>query len=60
VPPGDPAALAQALASLAADRNEAERLGAAARARAEASYTPYAVVIPLLDQLSRRAMKGPR
>ncbi len=51
VPPGDAGALAETLRKLAADRAELARLGAAAAERARASYTPYAVVRPLLDRL---------
>jgi glycosyltransferase involved in cell wall biosynthesis len=38
VPPGDPAALAQALSELAADKAQRQRLGLAGRARAEQEY----------------------
>jgi glycosyltransferase involved in cell wall biosynthesis len=44
VAPGDPAATAAALRRLADDPAEVARLGAAARARAEADYTPARVV----------------
>jgi glycosyltransferase involved in cell wall biosynthesis len=47
VPPGDPGALAAALRSLAADPERTAHLGAAARALAEAHFTPAAVVRPL-------------
>ena len=50
-PPGDPAALAAALTRLAADRGEAARLGAAARARAVESFGAAAVVEPLRRRL---------
>ncbi len=44
VPPGDAGALAAALRALAADPGRVVRLGAAARARAEAAFEPEAVV----------------
>jgi glycosyltransferase involved in cell wall biosynthesis len=59
VPPGDPAALASALAALASDRAEVDRLRAAVGTLAESAYTSYAVVTPLVDHLSRTS-KGRR
>ncbi len=53
VPPGDPAALADALRRLADDPAERARLGAAAAARISADYTPVEVVKPLLVLLDR-------
>jgi glycosyltransferase involved in cell wall biosynthesis len=47
VPPGDAAALADALASLAADRARVEELRLAAFRRACAAFTPASVVAPL-------------
>lgn len=51
VPPGDPAALAGALAALAADRALLARYRAAATELAEAAFRPHVVVRPLLDRL---------
>ena len=51
VPPGDPAALAQALRALAADRDRVRELAGRARARAEASFGPQAVVAELRRSL---------
>jgi glycosyltransferase involved in cell wall biosynthesis len=44
VPPGDPAALAAAIAQLLADRDRAAALGRAARARAEAEFSVEAML----------------
>jgi glycosyltransferase involved in cell wall biosynthesis len=54
VPPGDPSALAQTLLRLASDRPEVERLRAAAFAHAQANYTAYAVVAPLIEHWKDR------
>lgn len=54
VPPGDGAALGAALVELAGDRERVRRLAAAARAEAEASMTPRAVVSALESELVRR------
>jgi glycosyltransferase involved in cell wall biosynthesis/ubiquinone/menaquinone biosynthesis C-methylase UbiE len=47
VPPGDPAALAEALAGLAADRDRLDSLRARAADRADAMFKPVSVVAPL-------------
>jgi glycosyltransferase involved in cell wall biosynthesis len=49
VPPGDPAALADALRALAADRDELTRLRVAGHQLATARFAPDQVVGPLLD-----------
>jgi glycosyltransferase involved in cell wall biosynthesis len=54
VPPGDPDALAQALRRLAKDPEELDRLRTAAAARAKATFTPAAVVAPLVSRLHIR------
>lgn len=51
VPPGDPAALAQALRSLSADPGRLAAARAAGRALAVGSFTPDRVVGPLHDRL---------
>lgn len=51
VPPGDPVALADALAALAADRDRLLTLRRSAAGLAERSFRPAAVVRPLLDRL---------
>ncbi len=53
VPPGDHAAVADALARLASDRDHLARHKAGARAFAEAQASPDAVVRPLLERLGR-------
>ena len=57
VPPGDPAALASALRTLAKDRGEVARLGAAAHALARRRYRPDAVVAPIRDRLAREGQR---
>lgn len=52
VPPGDAAALAGALRSLAADPARTDALRRAAHDRAVARFTAAAVVTPILDRLS--------
>jgi glycosyltransferase involved in cell wall biosynthesis len=51
VPPGDPAALAEALLRLAGDRDELLKLRHAARQLAAQRFTPEQVVAPLTDRL---------
>jgi glycosyltransferase involved in cell wall biosynthesis len=51
VPPGDPAALAGALRSLAADRSRLAAARSAATALARSSFTPAAVTAPLHERL---------
>jgi len=51
VPPGDPAALAEALLRLAGDRDELLKLRHAARQLATERFTPEQVVAPLTDRL---------
>jgi glycosyltransferase involved in cell wall biosynthesis len=51
VPPGDAAALAEALRTLAADRGRVWTLRVAAQSRAEAAFRPKAVVSDLHDRL---------
>lgn len=51
VPPGDPAALAAALRSLAADRSRLAAARSAATALARTSFTPAAVTAPLQERL---------
>ena len=53
VPPRDPAALAQALFALAADRSRLETLGRNARAWWETAATPSAVTRPLAEWVAR-------
>jgi glycosyltransferase involved in cell wall biosynthesis len=53
VPPGDPAALADALLRLAGDREELLKLRHAARQLAAERFTPEQVVGPLTDRLLR-------
>jgi glycosyltransferase involved in cell wall biosynthesis len=55
VPVDDPAALAEALRSLAADPSEVRRLRASAHKRAEADFRPRSVAQPLLAALLTRA-----
>ena len=52
VPPGDPAALAEALVRLAGDRDELLKLRHAARQLAAGQFTPEQVVGPLTDRLA--------
>jgi glycosyltransferase involved in cell wall biosynthesis len=59
VPPGDPAALAEALARLLARPAEAERLGAAARARARAEFS-LAVMLGRYRALYAERLQGRR
>ena len=56
VEPGDPAALAGAIASLADDPDNANRLGAAGRARAAARWSAESVIDGLIPEL--RALAG--
>ena len=51
VPPGDPAALADALLRLAGDRDALLKLRHAARQLAAQRFTPEQVVTPLTDRL---------
>jgi glycosyltransferase involved in cell wall biosynthesis len=51
VPPGDPAALAEALRTMAADRSRLAAARAAATALAHSSFTPAAVTAPLHERL---------
>ena len=51
VPPGDPAALAEALRTLAADRDRIRELADRGRARAEERFRPEAVVAGLRRRL---------
>ena len=51
VPPGDPAALADALLQLAGDREALLKLRHAARQLAAERFTPEQVVAPLMDRL---------
>jgi glycosyltransferase involved in cell wall biosynthesis len=53
VPPGDPAALARALESLAVGRAFAARLGAAGRARAERAWALESCAARFCDRLER-------
>jgi glycosyltransferase involved in cell wall biosynthesis len=58
VPPGDPAALAGALAALFADRELRMRLGAAGRRIAERDFSAEDVArrtLEIYDELLRRA-----
>ena len=60
VPPGDPAALADALASLLANRAQAEAFGRAGRARVEARFGERLMlerVEALLDRLVQRELR---
>lgn len=50
IPPGDPTALESALGSLLADEAEASRLGSAARAKAEAEFSPSAAARRLVRE----------
>jgi glycosyltransferase involved in cell wall biosynthesis len=52
VPPGDADALAVTLRHLAIDRADRTRLRKAARVRAEAAFTPAAVIGPLRQRLT--------
>jgi glycosyltransferase involved in cell wall biosynthesis len=52
VPPGDAKALARILTRLATNRNEVNRLKRIALGRAQESFTPQAVVMPLLEKLT--------
>lgn len=54
VPPGDPVALADAIARLLDDRAHAERLGAAARAHVLAQFGPAATAARLAALLAER------
>ncbi len=61
VPPGEPAALAAALISVAADADARERLGAAARETYERTGTPERAAAPLVQAIqARRAARGAR
>jgi glycosyltransferase involved in cell wall biosynthesis len=60
VPPGDPTTLAETLHGLAANRPEVDRLRVAAFRRAQAAYSAYAVVTPLLAHLSALSRDLPR
>jgi glycosyltransferase involved in cell wall biosynthesis len=60
VPPGDAAALADALRRLAGDPDEVRRLRAAARERALDRFTPGRVVAPLADRLRPAVPAGGR
>jgi glycosyltransferase involved in cell wall biosynthesis len=51
VPPGDPAALATALAAMADDRPSTRAAGVAARAAAEQRFAPGAIVVALRSML---------
>jgi glycosyltransferase involved in cell wall biosynthesis len=51
VPPGDPGALATALADLARDRDRLRELRTAARELAEKHFAPAQVVAPLVEKL---------
>jgi glycosyltransferase involved in cell wall biosynthesis len=51
VPPGDPTALAAALARLAVDRAELRTLRRAARQLAEKNFTPVRIAAPLVHRL---------
>ncbi len=57
VPPGDPQALADVLIGLAGDRVEVERLRAAAFAQAQAHFTAYATVAPLIARLHPKEIR---
>ena len=56
VPPGDPAALADALRALAADPPRVAAMQAASRAASE-RFGPVGVVGPLVDELERRVSR---
>jgi glycosyltransferase involved in cell wall biosynthesis len=56
VPPGDPAALADTLRSLADDRADLARLRAAAHLLATQRFAPDQVVTPLLERLGSTAL----
>lgn len=61
VPAGEPAALAAALMSMAADADARERLGAAARDTYERTGTPERAAAPLVHAIeARRAARGAR
>jgi glycosyltransferase involved in cell wall biosynthesis len=60
VPPGDPAALADALRALAGDRCRVSTLRRVARDHAHAVMTPRATTEPLVDRLSRHGASGDR
>lgn len=61
VPPGEPAALAAALISMAADADARERLGAAARHTYERTGTPERAAAPLVQAIEAcRAARGAR
>jgi glycosyltransferase involved in cell wall biosynthesis len=53
LPPGDPEALADALLTLASDREALMKLRHAARQLAAARFTPEQVVVPLTDRLGK-------
>jgi len=57
VPPGDAAALADAILSLASDHEERARAGRAARARYEALFSPESVLPTLVGTYRRVATK---
>ena len=59
VPPGDPEALAGALAGLANDREALLKLRHAARQLATERFTPEAVVTPLVDRLAADRLVPP-
>lgn len=58
VPPGDPQALAEALATLAGDRARAAALGRSAAAVARSEFRPENVVGELQEALRHRAGRG--
>jgi glycosyltransferase involved in cell wall biosynthesis len=60
VPPGDAAALASALRSLASDRSRVVSMGAAARELAVSAFTPARVAEPLLARLAAVSTRGSR
>jgi glycosyltransferase involved in cell wall biosynthesis len=53
VPPGDPGALAAAMADLARDRDRLRELRTAARELAEKHFAPVQVVAPLVEKIGR-------
>ena len=60
VPPGDAAALADALRRLAADRSTVDSMGWAAHVVARARFTPEAVVAPLRERVAEVAVAAGR
>jgi glycosyltransferase involved in cell wall biosynthesis len=60
VPPGDVAGLAQAVAGLLGDRSTADRLAAAARSRAESTYSVAALVARTTAVYAEILAAGPR